>query len=435
MPARGEKGLPAVRILYVTPAFPPFVGGGERYARDLAIGLSRRGIEIAVVTSNAVTESDLWTGASDAIADPCGHGEARLRVRRLTCQGLGLGRAGLLARRKAMVLLSGLPGDQSRALRRQALSFPRLSGLSEALDSMNVPDLVHAFNLSWEGPMVAAHAWARRHNVPFVVTPFLHVGHRRGRRVLRNHTMDHQLFLLRDADAVLALTSIERDALVGLGVRPDRVHVVGAGIDLPSRQESGKLSRTHPSDREAPAEILFLGRVCREKGAFDAARAVGRLVDEGASVRLVLAGAISRPFMRFWCSLRDAHRAAILLLGVVDERTKAALLSRATALVLPSAVESFGLVVLEAWAYGKPVIVARAGALPAVVTDGENGLLVEYGDPVGLAAAIERLLGNDGLASCLGAAGREKLLRMYRWDHVVERVEHAYADALQRAAK
>jgi glycosyltransferase involved in cell wall biosynthesis len=81
--------------------------------------------------------------------------------------------------------------------------------------------------------------------------------------------------------------------------------------------------------------------------------------------------------------------------------------------------ESFGIVLLEAWALGKPVV-ARADtpAFAELVSDGEDGLLVA---PEGLAGALRRLLEEKGLAERLGNAGRQKVSR-YDWDRIADRI-------------
>ena len=119
-------------------------------------------------------------------------------------------------------------------------------------------------------------------------------------------------------------------------------------------------------------------------------------------------------------------RAAIRPLGALSDRDKHAVLNRAKFLMLPSRSDSFGIVLLEAWAHGVPVIAARAGGIPGVVDDGATGLLVPFADVDNLAMAAERILGDPMFAERLGRQGREKLMAAYHWDVVVERVLGQY---------
>ena len=100
---------------------------------------------------------------------------------------------------------------------------------------------------------------------------------------------------------------------------------------------------------------------------------------------------------------------------------------------MPSRVDSFGLVFLEAWAQGKPVIGARAGGIPAVVDHGENGLLIPFGDVDALAAAIERLLDSPEEAARLGQTGWRKLKEHYDWERVYPQLLALYQAATPEA--
>ena len=118
-------------------------------------------------------------------------------------------------------------------------------------------------------------------------------------------------------------------------------------------------------------------------------------------------------------------RACCQHLGQLSEEEKWDAVDAADVVALPSRTESFGIVFLEAWARGKPVIGARAGAVPQVINDGDDGLLVEFGDAAGLAEALEKLLDAPAQAAEMGQRGREKVLQMYTWDHQYARLRDA----------
>lgn len=92
----------------------------------------------------------------------------------------------------------------------------------------------------------------------------------------------------------------------------------------------------------------------------------------------------------------------------------------------PSHVESFGLVYLEAWSCGKPVIGGRTGPQAALIEDGVDGYLVKPRSAQELAAAIRRVLDDPERARRLGEAGRQKVLHEDTWDRVVDRAEALY---------
>jgi phosphatidylinositol alpha-1,6-mannosyltransferase len=83
---------------------------------------------------------------------------------------------------------------------------------------------------------------------------------------------------------------------------------------------------------------------------------------------------------------------------------------------LPSRGEGFGFVYLEAMARGKPVIGGAHGGAPEVIQDGKTGYVVQHGDVAEVATAIDSLLANPELARQMGARGRERVEKEYRFN-------------------
>jgi glycosyltransferase involved in cell wall biosynthesis len=422
-----------VHAYFFTPAFPPFIGGGERYARSLALALADHGLEITVITSLAQREEQFWKGTGTTMHI---ESDGPLMVARCALRSMPGGRNGLLAWRKAMTLLSGLPGDQTRLLQAMARRIPGIENIERALDALpSAPNVVHGFNLSWERTALAAAAFARQQNVPFVLTPFMHFGsiadgipqrsvNARLRRMARNNTMDHQRRLLAGAQAVLALTSVECEAFSRWEIDTQRLVVIGGGVDRPpSLHDAASLAANH--GLRAPF-ALFVGRVNRDKGAIDAAQATLQLAQAGQPLTLVLVGQTAQDFDRFYARLNEEQRSHVRSLGPVDEVTKHALLQQAAMLVLPSQAESFGIVILEAWQHATPVVASRAGGIPGVVDEGKNGLLAPYGDVEALAGSMARLLGDETLRHKMGRQGQQKVKQQYSWDVVADRVLAVY---------
>ena len=99
--------------------------------------------------------------------------------------------------------------------------------------------------------------------------------------------------------------------------------------------------------------------------------------------------------------------------------------SAADLCVVPSHYESFGLVALEALACGTPVVAARVGGLPAVVRDGENGLLAAWRSPEAFAGLIDAMLGDYALRRRLGSAARPSVEHL-TWGAVADQVLALY---------
>jgi len=411
-----------LHIAIVTPAYVPLPGGGERYVAALARGLAAAGMRVTVVTSSATAEADFWDG-SDAASDTIEEGVRVIRRPVLPAAG---GRARLMQRRRLMVLLSALPGDQSTWLSRLARNFPSIDGLDEALDSLEDVDIVHGFNVSWEHGLVAAHAFSQRRGIPLVTTPFAHLGEWSGGRVARNSTMDHQLHILRGSARVMVLTRVESEGLARYRIRPEKFAVIGGGVE-PVMEDYAESPYSAEDHHEVRGDFgVYIGRQSFDKGALHAADAVRVLRRRGRDIALLMIGSSTPEFKRYRHRLSPEDRAAIRPLGVISDSDKHAVLARAKFLMLPSRSDSFGIVLLEAWSHGVPVIAARAGGIPGVVDDGANGLLVPFADVDGLANAVERIITDETFARRIGDAGRQKVRTQYNWEAVVERVGKHY---------
>jgi len=130
------------------------------------------------------------------------------------------------------------------------------------------------------------------------------------------------------------------------------------------------------------------------------------------------------------CSLRrrvaELGLAGVSLVGEVPREDVPCYLGLADAFIHHSRYESFGLGVLEAMQAGLPVVASSVGAIPELVTDGVEGLLIPPSDPTAMANAVRRLAGSPRLRDRLAQAGRERAAQ-FRWDRIVERYEELYA--------
>ena len=178
--------------------------------------------------------------------------------------------------------------------------------------------------------------------------------------------------------------------------------------------------------------VYFSGTAAADKGTYDLVAAMRRLWAEGSDATLVLTGPMLSDVRTFFAALPDADRARIRPLGFVSKQTQADILAAADVLALPSRTDSFGIVFLDAWANGIPVIGANAGGIPGVVSDGVDGLLVPFGDVAALAGALRLLLNDPALRRRMGEAGREKVLAHYTWETIVASVADVYDGLLRR---
>jgi glycosyltransferase involved in cell wall biosynthesis len=175
--------------------------------------------------------------------------------------------------------------------------------------------------------------------------------------------------------------------------------------------------------------VLFLGNDKPHKNLGGLLAAFARVVKAELPHRLVLAGGAPERHGDRLASARSAGVADRLVdLGVLPGSDVVPLLAGASALVLPSFLEGFGLPVLEAQAVGTPVVCSDRGGLPEA--GGEAALYADPDDPGALGEVIRRLLSDPALAASLSARGRERA-RTFTWDATFDTVDAAWRDAAE----
>ena len=426
------------RFLIVTPSYLPCVSGAVAFVEAMARRLVSENRDVTVLTTGARQATDFWRPPAVA-STPL---PVRETVDGVTVERLSLCYPwpapytfGLLRRAGHWLQHSGLPSTvQLPLLKVLARWMPPLFALNPTLDRLVLAaDLVQFVESSWDGLFTATAAAARRYKKPLVVMPLMHLG---SARIQAHFQMAHQVDAMQHAQAILALSGREAATYAQLGVEAERTHVIRMGIDptLPVSLVGGGAEFRDRNGLVSPI-VAFLGANTYDKGAFALARATARLVLSGFPVTLVCAGPESARLTAFVATqpheIQEALAGRLHVLGVVDEPTKHRLLAACTLLALPSQVDTFGIVLLEAWLHGKPVIGANAGGIPEVVQDGETGLLVPFGDVEALATAVRCLVESPVLAAQLGEAGRQQVLRRYTWDRTYQTLNDIYATVLQ----
>jgi phosphatidylinositol alpha-mannosyltransferase len=210
---------------------------------------------------------------------------------------------------------------------------------------------------------------------------------------------------------------------------PGDYKVIPNGVDLDRFEGVEPIARW----MDGTKNIFFVSRLESRKGVMDLLKAYRLLRKVGCDCRLLLAGAgpLDKQVRRYLMTRRTGD---VELLGRVSEEEKARLFATADVFVAPATGrESFGIVLLEAMASGKPIVASDIHGYRSVVRRGEQGLLVPPGDSRALAGALARLLSDDELRARMGASGRERA-RQFSWPSVVAKVEAYYEFVIRRLA-
>lgn len=175
--------------------------------------------------------------------------------------------------------------------------------------------------------------------------------------------------------------------------------------------------------------ILFAGRDYFRKGIFPLLNALRLVKKEVPDARLVVVG---KEF------LHSKLFAKLLSIGLpvefIDGMKREELLHlyrRAKVFALPSHIEAFGIAILEAMATGTPIVAAKVGGIPEIIREGENGILVNRGDPVPLSRALIKCLTDEKTSAGLAEKGYKTFNSRFLVKNMIESLETAYMDIIK----
>jgi phosphatidylinositol alpha-1,6-mannosyltransferase len=353
------------RLLIVTPDFPPAPGGIQVVVERIATGV--QGFQARVIAPDA-------PGASRFDRD------SGLDVRRV--RGGGRLRGGRNAMLNAAALAAAVRFRPDVTLSAHIAASPAAAAVRHLLGARTV-QYFHAEEIGAK-PKLAA-------------------------------------FAARHANESIAVSRYTAGLIAATGAAPKALSVIPNGTDIPSDPT--------PLPVDRPTVLTIARMEERYKGHDVMVRALALVRAKVSDVQWIVIGDGSlRPGVEQLAESYGVAESAHFL-GAVSDEERNSWLRRAHLLAMPSrlpagglAGEGFGIVYLEAGAYGKPVVAGNVGGALDAVLDGETGLLVDPLDPLAVAGAITRLLLDRELASRLGEAGRARSQR-YAWPVIVRRVE------------
>jgi len=225
--------------------------------------------------------------------------------------------------------------------------------------------------------------------------------------------------------AILAISEGIRRVLLEDGLAPQRVITVPSGIDLDRLREAGD---PEPLRRElgVPREALVVGMVAalaphKDHRTFLKAAAAVKKVLPGVRFLIVGEGQLEAELRELSESLGLSRE--VIFTGFREDVLE--LTGMFDIFVLSSYLEGMGTSLLDAMGLGRPIVATRAGGIPEIVREGQNGLLVPARQPEQLAEAIVKLGKDEDLRRRMGALGKE-LVKDFSVRRTVERTEAVY---------
>jgi phosphatidyl-myo-inositol dimannoside synthase len=403
-----------MKILYVSQYYYPVVGGVEIHTRQVAHEFAKNH-QVAVVTGNFTTyplpgrfamlhNNLLAPYAPDVFDDP-------VWVHALTPRWHD-------RLRMLPIAVRAIPRLQRYAyhtLHEFGYRWFQATYLARLQQLMQGVDLVHSLGSGYLG--WTAQAAARSRGIPFVCTPVMHPG-QWGCGPL-------SVASYQQAEAIIALQEGDRQNLLAVGVPEERLHVIGHSPDLPPTADPAAFRQQYGL-QDVPV-ILFVGRMVAHKGAKAVLDAAQLVWQSHPDARFVFVGPTTTESLE-WFKQTDPR---ILCLGKVSLQDKANALAACDIFCMPSTSETLGIVYLEAWTYGKPVIGGKKNGLEQLIEGNQAGICADQ-DPAEISRAIVKLLSDPALRQAYGRAGQTLVHQKFSVAAVASSLEALYREQIQQ---
>lgn len=233
--------------------------------------------------------------------------------------------------------------------------------------------------------------------------------------------------MLRACDASIVCTEAEGEFIEARGAR--LVSVAGAGVDPERfRHRDGASIRTRYGIGNQPV-VGFVGRQDTLKGVPTLIEAMHMVWQHSPDAVLLLAGQSAHREPRVTemiAELTPADRAKVILVDDFPDTDGPSLMDACDILTLPSVEDSFGMVMIEAWICGKPVIGADIASTRCIIDPGIDGWTAKPFDAGDLASRILDLIADPQKRAAFGERGRAKALARYTWDRVTDAWEATF---------
>jgi glycosyltransferase involved in cell wall biosynthesis len=258
---------------------------------------------------------------------------------------------------------------------------------------------------------------------------------------------------LRHVDAVISCSEfVSRAIRAKFPAIANRCRTVPMGIST----DAFSTNRHFVSDNTSPRRLLYVGRVSPEKGVHVLLDAFEIILRQYPDASLMIVGPewiLPREYLADLCLDRDvvegfAHfygrsyieklkdnlspeaKKRVTFTGLIPHRDVPNYYANTDIYISPSFYESFGMSVIEAMAEGLPVVAVAGGALPDLISDGSNGLLVAPGNPAAIARAVENLITSDRLRKSIVCDARKIVCKKYSYESICSLLMEIYHGVL-----
>ncbi len=386
-----------MKILIISWEFPPFVIGGiSPHVKAISAELARLGVSNTVITRSI--DGQFMKEEID--------GATIIRVPSTITQ----------------------PSDFMNQILESNFSY-----LSNALTLMNDDgyDLVHIHDwMTFHSGFILKHCY----NIPLIATLHSTEFGRSGgiHNEINRYINSIEQHLTNEADRLIVCSnSMKEEALQLFETTDKKIRVIYNGINIKETPISNNLIEEVKKlySKNKKYLITYIGRLVHQKGVDLLIDAMVELKAELFNITLAIVGAGYMQKDLINKARESGIEDMINFTGFVSEAEKETLIQASDLLVFPSRYEPFGIVALEALAWGKPVIVSDVGGFREVIVDGETGIRVQL-NPLALAEGIKFLIHNKMKAKNMGNKGKEVVKNMYSWQNITRKLLEVYNEVL-----
>ena len=256
------------------------------------------------------------------------------------------------------------------------------------------------------------------------------------------------------ADGVIAVSQqMKTDVVEAYGIEPEKVTVIHNGIDPEFYKPTFdiQLLEEYGINPDIPF-VFFVGRITRQKGISQLISAA-KFFTKNCQI-VLCAGAPDTPEIAseteaLIANLKSQREGVILISEMLPREKIKVLYSHARVFACPSLYEPFGIINLEALSCETPVVGSAVGGIPEIIEEGKTGFLIAL-DPVSrtdfnpknpeafqkkFAEKINQLLEDENLATQMGKAGRETVLKKFSWESIAKTTFNYYQEVISSFEK
>lgn len=382
-----------MNILYITQSFSLNVGGSESVFYNWAEGMSKRGHQIDVICHqiNDLNENNnLENITVHRIKPPLKH-----------------------------------KGELPRSITQNAMYIINATRKGSQIIKQKKINIIHA---NFFGPAIVGSILAKLHNIPIATTVHHIFPPDYWKKWVTRHNLSsissimgpffQKAYLRMPTDIIIPVSNSTKEDLLKYD-RKHSIRVIPNGIDL-TEYDDLKFKKDYQK------YILFVGRLVFYKNLDVIISSFKEVVQKIPDIKLIIVG--NGPMLDIWqktVSELDLNQ-NIEFTGYVSDKKKMELMSGCSALVLPSLIEGFPLVLLEAFAMSKPVLVADAKQYVDIVDEGTDGFILPAHNPDKWSEKIIFLLSNKIVCESMGRKGRLKVESKFNINNTLSQMESLY---------